>query len=118
MVRQAFDEAEDRALDEQRRHHFRPGELAMLRAGRLLLIDQAPDFLEDLLTDDSSDQAEDDADRREDDLHRPSPSGEAASEPNRASRSSGFDAIAIPAPMPTPSASPARRLRPRLTGLR
>src|SRR3954447_16802829 len=69
VVDQAFDEAEDRPLDEQRRDQLRPGEFPVLGLRRLLFVDQPPDLFEDLLAEDPSDQAEDDADRGEDDLH-------------------------------------------------
>src|SRR5215218_414584 len=70
MVDQAFDEAEDRPLDEQRRDQLRPGEFAVLGLRRLLFVDQAPDLFEDLLAGDSGDQSQHDADRGKDELHR------------------------------------------------
>ena len=49
---------------------LRPGEFAVLGLRRLLFVDQPPDPFEDLGADHSGDQAEDDADRGEDELHR------------------------------------------------
>src|SRR5207249_153299 len=42
---------EDRALERQRREELRPRRLTALRVRRLLLVDQAPDLLEELLAD-------------------------------------------------------------------
>jgi len=70
VVDQAFDQAEDRPLDQQRRDQLRPGEFAVLGLGRLFFVDQPPDPFEDLAADGTGDQAEDDADRGKDELNR------------------------------------------------
>src|SRR5919206_440125 len=58
VIREALDEAEDRALEQQRRDQLRELDLAMLGVRRLLLVDQAPDLLEDLPSDDAGEKTE------------------------------------------------------------
>src|SRR3954470_23054435 len=69
VVDQPFRQAEDRPLDRQRADQLRPGKFAVLGLRRLLVVNQSPDPFEDLLAEESRDQAEDDADRGEDQLH-------------------------------------------------
>src|SRR4051794_38854126 len=59
VVGEAADEPEDGALDHQcgEQLHEAAG-LAVLRMGGLILVDQAPDLLEDLAPDDAGDEAE------------------------------------------------------------
>jgi hypothetical protein len=57
MVGEAPYRPEDRSLERERSNHLRNGDLAMLRLGRLLLIDKSPDLLEDLLADESGEEA-------------------------------------------------------------
>src|SRR3954451_21558820 len=62
VVGEAADEAEDRALDKERRDQLHEAaRLAVLRVGRLVLVDQAPDLLEDLAPNDAGNEAEHDA---------------------------------------------------------
>jgi hypothetical protein len=48
-IDQALGEAEDRPLDRERDQKLRPGDLAVLGLGGLLVGDPAPDEVEDLL---------------------------------------------------------------------
>ena len=78
VVGETFGQAEDRALDGQRPDQLRPGEFAVLGTRWLFVVDQAPEPFEDLLAEDAGEQADDDADRGEDDLHARLPSRRAA----------------------------------------
>src|SRR5215211_2485630 len=66
-IDQALGEAEDRTLERERDQKLRPGDLAVLRFGGLLVGDSAPDEVKDLLRDLSRDQSGDYPDRYEDD---------------------------------------------------
>src|SRR3954452_12849173 len=61
--------AEDRALDGRGGDHLGPRRLAVLALGRLLVVDQAPHLLEQLLAEEAGQQAGDDAEGREEELH-------------------------------------------------
>src|SRR3954469_18083799 len=61
--------AEDCALKRARGGDLGPGGVAVLALGRLLVVDQAPDLLEDLLADEAGQQAGDDAEGCEEELH-------------------------------------------------
>src|SRR3954451_16564833 len=70
VVGEAAHEPEDRALDHERGEQLHEAAgLAVLRVGRLVLVDEAPDLLEDLAPEDAGGEAEGDAERREDELH-------------------------------------------------
>jgi hypothetical protein len=67
--------SEDRPLQRQRRKHLRQRDLSMLGVWRLLVIDQAPDLLEELLASQTGKEASHHADRYENELHGDSPLG-------------------------------------------
>ncbi len=69
MVGEAFGEAEDRPLDEQGRDQLQDRDVAIAWLRRILVVDHGPDALEGLLGDDAGEEAGDDADRGEEDLH-------------------------------------------------
>src|SRR3954447_21027234 len=71
VVHQPAHEPEDRPLDEQRHEHLRQRHLAVLGPRRLLVVDQAPHEVEDLLGDLAGGDPQQQADRREDGLHGP-----------------------------------------------
>ena len=56
MVRQLLYGPEDRSLEGSGEQQPPPADLAMLRVGRLLLVDQAPDLIEDLLAEEAGQQ--------------------------------------------------------------
>ena len=53
MVEETSDRAEYRSLKQQRRNELLPFDLAVLRVGRLLVVNGTPQALEGLLADDS-----------------------------------------------------------------
>src|SRR4051794_26339567 len=64
VVGEPADEAEDRALEHQRAEQLHEAAgLAVLRVRRLVLVEQAPDLLEDLAPHDAGDEPERDAER-------------------------------------------------------
>src|SRR5205814_8311861 len=73
MPRAAVDEpanrAEDRPFDRQRGEKERPAHLAMLGLGGLLVGDEPPDGVEELLRDRAGEDAAEDAEGEEEDLH-------------------------------------------------
>src|SRR5436190_4748348 len=73
MPRAAVDEpanrAEDRPFDRQRGEKERPAYLAMLGLGGLLVGDEPPDGVEELLRDRAGEDAAEDAEGEEEDLH-------------------------------------------------
>jgi hypothetical protein len=69
MVHEAARHAEDRALDGQRRCQLATVDLTVLGLWRLLLVDHAPHLVEDLSGDQPGDQAAEEADRQEKQLH-------------------------------------------------
>src|SRR3954451_5999188 len=69
VVHQPAHEPEDRPLDEQRHQHLRQRHLAVLGPRRLLVVDQAPDEVKDLLGDLAGGDPQHQPDRREDELH-------------------------------------------------
>src|SRR5438045_166765 len=60
---------EDRALERGSSRHLAEARLAVLRLGRLLVVDQAPCLIEELLADESGHEPACDADRDEKQLH-------------------------------------------------
>src|SRR6476660_9209499 len=73
VVHQAAQHPEDRALEGERGDQLRVPDLAVLGLGRLFVVDQPPDLLEDLGADEPGDEAAEDAERNECDLlHEPS----------------------------------------------
>src|SRR5213075_248048 len=73
VVDQAADDTEQRALDEERGEQLDEVDLAVLGPRRLLVVDHAPDHVERLPGDLAGQQAGDDADRGERELHRAPP---------------------------------------------
>jgi hypothetical protein len=59
---------EDRAFDGERGEHLRLRDVPVLGLRRLVLVDQPPDLLEELLAEEPGDQARGDAERREEEL--------------------------------------------------
>src|SRR5436305_15113815 len=70
VVEEACDDAGDRPLRGERDRELQVAHLAVLGVGRLLLVDEAPEPLEELLAEHPGEQASGDAERQEDDLHR------------------------------------------------
>lgn len=69
MVDDAFDQPEDRALEQQRRDQLGPGDLAILCLGRVLFVEDRPESLEALLGEEAGDQSGDDSDWGKKHLH-------------------------------------------------
>src|SRR4051812_48317488 len=67
VVRGGLGCPEDRALDGRRRDQLAPRDPPVLALGGLLVVDQPPHLIEDLLRQEAGDQAPDDAERREED---------------------------------------------------
>src|SRR5207248_7206403 len=63
------DGAEDRTLERGGEQDLGEGHVAVLRLRRLLVVDHAPGLLEQLLAEEARDQAADDAERDEEQLH-------------------------------------------------
>jgi hypothetical protein len=57
VVRQLLDGPEDRSLEGAGEQQPPPADVAMLRVRRLLLVDKAPDLVEELLAHDARQQA-------------------------------------------------------------
>src|SRR5215216_3949218 len=73
VVDEAADDPEHCALDDERRDELDPVDLPVLGPRRLLLIEQSPDEVEELLGDLSGEQPGDDPDRHERELHLSTP---------------------------------------------
>src|SRR3954464_15993336 len=71
VVDEAAHEPEECPLDEQRHEHLQQRHLAVLGPRRLLVVDQAPDEVEDPLGDLAGGDPQQQPDRREDGLHGP-----------------------------------------------
>lgn len=69
VVKEATGEAKDGSFQEQSACELGVSNLAVLGFRRFLLVDQAPDLLEDLLSDKTSQKAANDADGEEEELH-------------------------------------------------
>jgi hypothetical protein len=69
VVKEATGEAKDGSFQEQSACELGVSNVAVLGFRRFLFVDQAPDLLEDLLSDQASQKAADDADGEEEELH-------------------------------------------------
>lgn len=63
VIEEALHQTKDRPFDEEGSGELRVLDLAMLGVGRLLVVHQAPELLEDLLAELTGKQAADDAER-------------------------------------------------------
>src|SRR6476646_2631207 len=101
VVHQPAQHPEDRALEGQRGDQLRVLDLAVLGLGRLLVVDQPPELLEDLRADEPCDEAAEDAERNERDLlHEPAcgpPSSSSGSGSDRGGRNGSLSVGRMPA---------------------
>src|SRR5882762_966622 len=99
VIGETFDQAEDRTLKEQCGDQLWPREFPMLGPRRLLVVDQAPEPFEDLLSHQPGEQPGEKTDRRENELHHQLPSGvgsECEADPKSEERRSSLTASATP----------------------
>src|SRR4051794_25836119 len=69
VIEETLDDTEERALDQERKRELREVDPAVLRAWRVLVVEAAPDEVEQLLRELPGGEAADDAERQEEQLH-------------------------------------------------